>query len=123
MPCRSVREMNVAGSLVAPADDRAVDALLPLGAHVEEAGAFRRAQPLVAVAGVEVGAERGEVEVDLRDRVRAVDDRGEPVPPCACATISSTGSSSAVSEVMCERKTARVRSVRCSKSSSTGART
>ena len=63
---------------VSPADDGAVDALLPVAAHVQEAGALRRAEPLVAVAGVEVRAERVEVEVDVRRRVRAVDDRDEP---------------------------------------------
>src|SRR5437588_262371 len=48
--------------LVAPARDDAVDALLPLGTHVQETGALRCAQPFVAVPGVEVRAERVEIE-------------------------------------------------------------
>src|SRR4051812_35118104 len=44
------------GVRVAPAHDRAVDALLPLRPHVDEARALRRAQPLVARAGEEVRA-------------------------------------------------------------------
>jgi hypothetical protein len=52
---------------------------MPLGADVEEAGAFRRAEPFVAVARVEVGAECVEAEIDLPHGVGAVDDRHEPV--------------------------------------------
>ena len=68
---------------VAPADDRAVDPLLPLGSRVEETGALRRAQPFVAVTGIEVRAELLQVEVELRDGVRAVDDRCETFRTCA----------------------------------------
>ena len=69
--------------VVAPVDDGAVDPVLVLGADVEEARALRRAQPLVAVAGVEVGAEPLEVERRLTRRVRAVDDDREPFRACA----------------------------------------
>jgi hypothetical protein len=41
---------------------------------VEEAGALRRAEPLVAVARVEVRADGIDVEVELARRVCAVDD-------------------------------------------------
>jgi len=63
---------------VAPADDRPVDALLPLAADVQEAGALRGTQPFVRVPAVEVRAERVEVERDVGRRVRAVDDGDEP---------------------------------------------
>jgi len=63
---------------VAPADDRAFDALLIPPPNVQEAGALRRAEPFVAVARVEVRAERIEVERHLARRVRSVDDGDEP---------------------------------------------
>ena len=44
-------------------------------AHVEERGAFRRADPLVAVARVVRGAQRVEIERQHAGRVRAVDQR------------------------------------------------
>ena len=60
---------------VAPRDHERLDPALVLRPRPEEAGALRRAEPLVAVAGVDVGAERLEVERQLAGRVRAVDDR------------------------------------------------
>src|SRR6266446_6569391 len=51
-----------------------------VAADVEEAGALRRAQPLVAVAGVVRGTERAEVERQHAGRVRAVDQRVDAAP-------------------------------------------
>ena len=48
--------------------------LLDLGAGVEEACPFGRQQPLVTVAGVEIGTERLEIEGQLPGGVGAVDD-------------------------------------------------
>ena len=62
---------------MAPADDRAVDALLMFRPHVQEARSLRRAQPLVAIARVEVRAERLEVERHVARGVCAVDDGRE----------------------------------------------
>ena len=58
-----------------PAHGARLEQRLRFGADVEKAGAFRRAEPLMTIAGVEVRTERREVEVDLPGRVRAVDDR------------------------------------------------
>ena len=52
-----------------------VDPVLVLRPRPEEPGALRRAEPLVAVARVDVGAERLQVERQLPGSVRAVDDR------------------------------------------------
>ena len=60
---------------VAPRDHERLDPALVLRPRPEEAGALRRAEPLVAVAGVDVGAERVEIERQLARRVGAVDDR------------------------------------------------
>jgi hypothetical protein len=51
---------------------------LAVRSHMQEPGPLRRQQPLVAVAGVEVGPERVEFERDLTRRVRTVDE-GEDV--------------------------------------------
>jgi hypothetical protein len=67
---------------MAPADDRAFDALLVLRPHVQEAGSLRCAEPLVAIPRVEVGAERLEVERHMPRCVRSVDDRDEPGLAC-----------------------------------------
>src|SRR5207244_1256595 len=64
--------------LIPPRRDDAVDSALPLGSYVQEARSLRSRQPLVTIAGVEVRADRVELEVDLRDRVLAVDDGREP---------------------------------------------
>ena len=71
------------GLVVAPARDRSVDPLLPPATNVDEACAFRGAEPFVAVAGIEVRVELLEVEVELCDCVRAVDDRHEAFRACA----------------------------------------
>src|SRR5207244_1592464 len=55
--------------------DERLDLLLQLGPDVEEAGALRRAEPLVAIAGVDVRAEGLEPERNVARRVRTVDDR------------------------------------------------
>ena len=46
-----------------------------LGPGPEEAGALRRTEPLVAVAGVDVRAEGLQLEWDVARGMRAVDDR------------------------------------------------
>ena len=97
--------------LVPPADDRPLDAILMLRPHVEEAGSLRRAEPLVAVPCIEICAERLEVERNLPGSVRAVDD-GDEAGLAARRTISATGSSTPVADVMWEAYTTRVRSVR-----------
>jgi len=53
----------------------------------------------VAVARVEVGAERLQVDADLPGRVGAVDD-GEDAGPPARSQMSSTGKRSPVAELM-----------------------
>ena len=63
---------------ITPARHGGVQALVVLGAHVQERGALGRAQPLVQVAGVEVGAHGVQVQRDLAGRVRAVDHRQQP---------------------------------------------
>ena len=60
---------------VAPRDHERLDPALVLRPRPEEACALRRAEPLVTVARVDVGAERVEIERQLARRVSAVDDR------------------------------------------------
>ena len=60
---------------VAPRDHERLDPALVLGPRPEERRTLRRAEPLVAVAGVDVRPERLEVERQLTGCVRAVDDR------------------------------------------------
>ena len=72
LPAMKLRERRVVQPV--PRHDRRIDQPLRIGTRVEEARALRRAQPFVAVAGVDVGAERVQVEVELARRVRAVDD-------------------------------------------------
>ena len=57
----------------AVADGQRADERLPIAADLEEGGALRGAEPLVAVAGVVGGAQRPEVEGQHPRRVRAVD--------------------------------------------------
>ena len=72
-PAVPLREV---GSIaVPPADDERLDPALLLAASPEKAGALWRAQPLVAVARVDVRAERVEIERDLARRMCAVHDR------------------------------------------------
>ena len=59
----------------AVADHDRTDAEAAVRADVEERGAFRRADPLVQIAGVVGGAERVEIEREHAGRVRAVDER------------------------------------------------
>ncbi len=65
----------------APADDERLDERLVLRPDVEERRALRRAEPLVAVAGVNVGVDRAEVNRNLTRRVRTVDDGKDPCLP------------------------------------------
>jgi hypothetical protein len=59
VPCFSWRSRKLGSSpLVAPAEDERVDVALQLAAYVEEAGAFRCAQPLVLVQGARKGGRR-----------------------------------------------------------------
>ena len=74
--------------------------MLPRGAGVEKAGPARAAEPLVAVAGVEVGADFLHVQVKLPWRVRAVDHGEDPSLLRRVRQISSTGRIRAVGEVM-----------------------
>ena len=60
---------------ITPADHARVQFGLAFGPHVQKGRAFGCAQPLVAVAGVEVRAQGVQVQVDLPWRVRAVDER------------------------------------------------
>ena len=90
-----------------PSRRRAARSSVVFRPRPEEAGALRRAQPLVAVPRVDVRAEPVEVERELARRVGAVDDR-ERARLARAAQISATGSTSAVGEVMWETKTARV---------------
>ncbi len=64
-----------------PRDDERLDQGLRLGPRVEKAGSLRRAQPFVAVPGVDVGLQGVELEVELPRRVRTVDDRERAVRP------------------------------------------
>ena len=52
------------------------EALLPLGSDVEQAGADRAAQPLLAGGGVERAAERAGVDGDRARALRAVEQHG-----------------------------------------------
>ena len=60
---------------VAPRDHERLDPPLVLRPRPEKPGSLRRAEPLVAVARVDVRPELLEVERQLARRVRAVDDR------------------------------------------------
>ena len=60
---------------VTPRDDEGLDPPLVLGPGPEERGSLRRAEPLVAVAGVDVRPELLEVERQLSGSVCAVNDR------------------------------------------------
>src|SRR6266550_5895067 len=65
-------------ALVPPAEHKRMHVTLELAPHVEEAGALRRAQPLVAIARVEVGIELAEVQGQVSRDVGAVDDGDDP---------------------------------------------
>ena len=79
MPCQVLRRWNwVVPNSGRPSphpqrDDHRHHPVLVLGADVEEAGSLRRAEPLVQVAGVAIGADRLHVERDLTRGVGAVD--------------------------------------------------
>lgn len=60
---------------VAAADDRRVQAVVAVAPHMEEAGAPRAAEPLVAVARVVRGADGLHVERQHPRRVRPIDER------------------------------------------------
>ena len=75
LPVVPLRELRLA---VAPADDERVEGVLVLGQDMEEARALRRAQPFVAVAGVEVRSQALEVERHLTRAVGAVDHAQRP---------------------------------------------
>src|SRR5437867_9368 len=51
--------------VIAPAEDEWVDVALELAADIEEAGALRCAQPLVAVARVEVRVELAQAQREM----------------------------------------------------------
>ena len=57
-------------------------------AHVEEAGAVRREQPLVQAGAVVVAVEVGELEGEVREGVRAVDDHLDARARAPSGTIS-----------------------------------
>ena len=63
------------GRVRAVGDRRRADSRLAIGPDVEERGALRRADPLVEVARVPRGPDRGQVERQHPRRVRAVDER------------------------------------------------
>ena len=91
-----------------PTRRRAGRFVLQLGTHVEEGRALRRAQPLVAVAGVDVGAERRRARAGAARRVRAVDDR-----QCAGSARGRADAARSLTRPLvhstCEQKTTRVR--------------
>ncbi len=80
LPSVFVHEPRRTGAVAVPppAHDQRLEDGLDLAASVEERGALRSVHPLVAVAGVEVGAERAQVQDDLAGGVGAVDDRDDP---------------------------------------------
>ena len=53
---------------------------LPLAARPQKRAAAGRKKPLVAIAGVPVGANGGDVEFDLPGGVRAVDQYKDAAP-------------------------------------------
>ena len=53
-------------------DDGRIQPVLAFGGGPEERGTLRRAQPLVAVAGVPIGAGRRHIQINLPRRVRAI---------------------------------------------------
>ncbi len=59
----------------APTDRQRFHPFLVLGPDVQERGSLWRAEPLVEIAGVDVGADGLQVELELTGHVRAVDDR------------------------------------------------
>ena len=59
--------------------------VMMLGAGVQEAGAFWRAEPLVKVAGVAIRADGFQVKGQLPGRVRPVNDGQDALPPRAGA--------------------------------------
>ena len=61
--------------VVAVADDRWANSLLPIAADVEEAGPFRAAEPLVAVAGVVSRPDAVDVERNHARSVSPIDER------------------------------------------------
>jgi hypothetical protein len=77
------------GALPAPAYDKWLEQILTLGPGIQEAGAFGCAKPFMAVADVEVGAKRGQVEVDLARRVRAVDHGHNAGGACPAANLGN----------------------------------
>ena len=58
---------------------------LQVAADVQERGTFRRAEPLVAVARIEVRVDCAEIERKVSRHVRAVDDRRDAALSCARA--------------------------------------
>ena len=72
---------------VAPRDHERLDPALVLRPHPQEACTLRCAEPLVAVAGVDVRAERIEIERQLPGRVSAVDDRERTDRTCCRADL------------------------------------
>ena len=91
-----------------PRDDERLDRFLHLRSHVEKRRALRRAQPLVAVTGVDVGVERARGRArsgrahERRRRSRSHLPRG---PPRRRPSRSLTRP---VDHSMCEQKTTRV---------------
>ena len=76
------------GAGVAPAHHRGVEEEVVLGPHVEEGRSLRGAQPLVAVADVDIGPYRFEVKWQLARRMGPVDDSEDPLPACPTADLS-----------------------------------
>ena len=70
-----VARETLAFGAAAPRDDKRLHQRLDVCAHVQEARALGRAEPFVAVAGVEIGVKRVEVERNLAGGVCAVDHR------------------------------------------------
>ena len=62
-----------------------------IAAHVEEAGVVRREQPLVQARAVVVALEIAQLEREVRERVRAVDDGQDAALPRQSATAASPG--------------------------------
>ena len=74
-----------------------------LPAHVEEAGADRREQPLVQAGAVVVALEVAQLEREVRERVRAVDDRLDAARPRHARRSRCTGKSCPVRFVMWQK--------------------
>ena len=121
--CRSSRPppgtvIPFGGRIRAVRDHQRPDQGLPLGAHPQETGALRPAQPLVAVARDIVGTERRDVEGHHAGCVGSVDSTGMP-RSASSATRRRIGKMSAVALVTWLISASRVRRDAAARTAST----